>query len=85
MQTTRRVGQVDEQREEVVERNVRLQLPAALDDEVSALGERDDRLEAAGEWARDDSRDLAIRVRPDELAGDHASGLVQPTEPVDAR
>ena len=81
----RRVGQIDEQREEIVERNVRLQLPAALDDEVSALGERDHRLEAAGEGARDDARDLAIRVGPDELPGDHASGLVQPTEPVDAR
>ena len=81
----RRVGQVGEQREEIVERHVRLELPAALDDEVSALGERNDRLEAARERARDDPRDLAIRERPDELAGDHASGLVQPAEPVDAR
>ena len=43
----RRVGEVDEQREEIVERDVGLELPAALDDEATALGERDDRLEAA--------------------------------------
>ena len=81
----RGVGKVGEQREQIVERHVRLQLPSDLDDEVSTLGERDDRLEAARERARDDVCELTTRERPDELSGDGTSGGVQPTQPVDAR
>ena len=78
-------GQIDEQREEIVERDVRLELPAALDDETAALGERDDRLDAAHERARDDARDLPVGERPHELARDDPPGLVQAPEPVDLR
>jgi len=81
----RRVGEIGEQREKIVERDVRLELPTALDDEMSALCKRNDRLEAAGERARDDARDLAIRECPDELAGNQASRLVQAPKPVDTR
>jgi hypothetical protein len=76
------VRKICEQGEDVVERRVRTELPATLDNEMSTLGQRDDRLEAASERARDDSRDLAIRERPDELASHEASGFVQPAKPV---
>ena len=81
----RRVRQVDEERQKIVNGYVGLELPAVLDDEPPALCERHDRLDAAGERARDDPRDLAIGKRPYELAGNDTPRLVQAPETVDAR
>ena len=55
-----------------------------LDDETATRGERNDRLDAARERARDDARDLTIRERPDELARDLSPDLVEASETVHA-
>ena len=69
---------------QVVERGVRRELPMLLDREAATLGQRDDRLDAPRQRARDDLRDLAVGERPHELSRDAPAGLVQPPETVHA-
>ena len=80
-----RVRQIREERHQVVERHVRLQFPVGRDREVATLCNRDDRLDAPRERARDDARDLVRGERPHELSRNHAARVVQSPEAIDLR
>ena len=80
------VRDIVEEDAEVVDRRVRLELPAVLDDETAALGERDHALDAARQRAQDDGRDLPVGEGPHELAGNlRRPTVVEPPKPVDTR
>jgi hypothetical protein len=55
-----------------------------LDGEAATLGQRDDRLDAPRQWARDDLRNLAVGEGPHKLSRDASAGFVQPPEMVHA-
>jgi hypothetical protein len=80
----RRVRKVDEERDDVLDLDIRRELPSTLDDDTTALGERHDRLDAARERAGHDVSDLTIGKRPHELARDTTSRVVEAPEAVHA-